>query len=80
MRKILSVFTASFIVVSAFAQQQMKPEETEDWSRKPQMVTPGGCNQPPSDAIILYLSAEDINKWQDAKGNPAMWKAEDSKL
>lgn len=78
MKKPFFVLSILLITTIINAQQQMKPEETEDWSRKPPVVTPGNCGQPPSDAIILYQSAQDIDKWQDAKGNPAKWKADDS--
>jgi hypothetical protein len=62
-----------------FAQNQ-KPEETEDWSRKPAIVTPGKNNMPPSDAIILYRGSQDINNWVEDNGNPARWKAEGDSL
>ncbi len=81
MRKLLSFLIISLSAATIYAQEQkqnMKPEETEDWSRKPPSVIPGSCNQPPSDAIILYRSAKDIEKWQDEKGNVPKWKAEDS--
>lgn len=78
MRKLFAIAALLIIGSDLFSQVQMKPEETEDWSRKPEMVSPGGCNMPPSDAIILYRSAGDAEKWSDSKGNPIKWKTEDS--
>ena len=57
---------------------QMKPEETEDWSRRPEMVTPGLNGQPPSDAIILYAGTQDTSKWQTPRGGSIGWIASDS--
>jgi hypothetical protein len=72
MKKILSLLVLSSLFLSLQAQ---KPEETEDWSRKPEVVTPGKGTLPPSDAIVLYGGAEDLDKWESAKGGPAMWDA-----
>ena len=52
-----------------------KPEETEDWSRKPDIVTPSSGNKPPSDAIVLYSKKQDIVNWTHSKGEPVKWKA-----
>ena len=68
------IFFAS-LTVTLYAQ---KPEETEDWSRKPVMVTPGKSSLPPSDAIILYSGAGDIDKWQRENGGTVKWAASDS--
>jgi len=46
-KKIFYYLFLFFIVTDLKAQ--MKPEETEDWSRKPPVVTPGKLNQPPSE-------------------------------
>ena len=51
-----------------------RPEDTEDWSRKPVKVTPGDGTRPPSDAIILYGGAGDLEKWESERGGPAPWK------
>jgi hypothetical protein len=75
MKKTLLILSLTFILTVLYAQ---KPEETEDWSRKPVMVTPGKNNLPPSDAVILYRGSQDISNWVEADGKPAMWKAEDS--
>ncbi len=67
-----------FIFILALNLYAQKPEETEDWSRKPAIVTPGKNNLPPSDAVILYSGKQDIEKWQEANGKPARWFAADS--
>jgi hypothetical protein len=75
MKKLISVFFLIFTLTGIYAQ---KSEETEDWSGKPTVVTPGKNNIPPSDAIILYRGSQDINNWVEENGTPAKWKAEDS--
>jgi hypothetical protein len=74
MKKIFCI--VSFILAVTALRAQMKPEETEDWSKRPAIVTPGKLNQPPSDAIILYGGARDIVNWESEKGGPAAWKAD----
>lgn len=56
----------------------LKPEQTEDWSRKPVMVTPGKGTLPPSDAIVLYGGVKDTAKWSEVSGRPIRWIANDS--
>lgn len=53
------------------------PAATEDWSKKPPVVTPGKGTLPPSDAIILYGGPGDLNKWEsnEDEGGAATWKA-----
>jgi len=54
-----------------------KPEETEDWSREPALVTPGKGTRPPSDAVVLYGGPADKDKWMNTDGGPLEWKAKD---
>lgn len=79
MKKILSLALCLMALGEIFAQRQeipaLKPEQTEDWSRKPAMVTPVKNNQPPSDAVILYKGPQDVSKWNEANGNPIRWIA-----
>jgi len=72
MKKIIALFIFSGLLLNAFGQ---KPEETEDWSRKPEVITPGKGTLPPSDAIILYGEAGDLDKWESDKKGPAKWTA-----
>ena len=65
-----------FIVSVTNVVAQMKPEETEDWSRKPAIVKPGRFNSPPSDAIVLYSGPQDIVNWVGDKGEPVKWIAD----
>ena len=74
MKKITILFILASLVLNLQAQ---KPEETEDWSRKPAVVTPGSGTLPPSDAIVLYGGADDLAKWENMKGEPAGWAAGD---
>jgi hypothetical protein len=74
MKKLFPLLILVFMMSYTECQE---PEETEDWSRKPGVVTPGKGNRPPSDAIILYNGASDIDKWEHEKGGPPPWLAED---
>lgn len=56
--------------------QQMKPEETEDWSKQPPLVTPGNTGQPPSDAIILFRGPQDAVNWVHDNGTSIKWSAD----
>jgi len=75
MKKIISILSLLFVLFTLSAQ---KPEDTEDWSRRPVIVTPGKNSMPPSDAIILYRGKEDIINWTDEQGNPSKWLSDDS--
>lgn len=57
---------------SAFVFAQ-DPKDTEDWSKKPAIVTPGCNHTPPSDAIILFRKARDLSNWTSRSGE-AKWK------
>ena len=53
------------------------PKNTEDWSRKPEIIIPGDRNHPPSDALVLYRSADDAEKWEHLNGDPIRWDVGD---
>lgn len=72
MKKVFALLILSLFIINCNGQ---KPEETEDWSGKPEVVTPGKGTLPPSDAIVLYAGAEDLSKWTNEKGGPVHWKA-----
>ncbi len=73
MKKIYYLLILLFVFFPAVNSQ--KPEETEDWSRKPEIVISSSVNKAPSDAIILYSNKKDINKWEHNKGGAVRWKA-----
>ncbi|HSV04674.1 MAG TPA: DUF1080 domain-containing protein [Phenylobacterium sp.] len=52
----------------------MKPENTEQWTPVPPVVTPGARDAaPPSDAIVLF-DGKGLDQWVSAKdGSPAKW-------
>jgi hypothetical protein len=66
-------------ILSFTLVQAQDPKLTEDWTRKPVTVTPGCRQAPPSDAIILFGKAKDINNWVGRKG-PAKWKTSGKKM
>jgi hypothetical protein len=58
-----------------FAQNTMKPEETEVWTPEPKIVTPASVpNGAPSDAIVLF-GGKDLSEWVSVKdpSAPAQW-------
>jgi len=74
MRKLIALSLLAGVAVNIHCQE---PEETEDWSRKPAVVTPGKGTQPPSDALILYRGAGDLDKWDHTKEGNAKWHADE---
>jgi hypothetical protein len=74
MKKMISLLLLCSLLTALNAQ---KPEETEDWSKKPQVVTPGKGTLPPSDAIVLYANSGDVTKWEGEDGTPVKWIADE---
>ncbi len=72
MKRIITLLILAGLVLNIQAQE---PEETEDWSRKPEVVTPGKGSLPPSDAVVLYGGAGDLDKWESEREGPAKWAA-----
>ena len=72
MKRFFSLLLLTSLLSTLHAQ---KPEETEDWSRKPEIITPGTGTLAPSDAIVLYAAASDLDKWESEAGGDATWKA-----
>jgi len=74
MKKVITLLILSTVVLNIHCQE---PEETEDWSRIPAVVTPGTGTQPPSDAIMLYGGTGDLDNWVAEKEGAVKWKAEE---
>jgi len=72
MKKIIAFIFCSGLLLNIHGQES---EETEDWSRKPEVVTPGKGTLPPSDAIVLYGGAGDLDKWESERKGPVKWTA-----
>lgn len=68
--------------LGVFAQDHKKidPKLTEDWTRKPQIVTAEEYGKSPSDAIVLYGGKKDLNKWVNRKGDNIAWKTKGKAL
>ncbi len=60
------------LLISIYTGLAQDPEETKDWSRKPDVVIPGKKSAPPGDAIILF-DGTDLSKWTTDSGD-AQWK------
>ena len=60
---------------SSFAQDnKIDPKKTEDWSRKPAVITPGKKSSAPSDAIVLF-NGKNLDNWKkQGSEKPAGWK------
>jgi hypothetical protein len=66
-------FGAFFFISTLWAQQKMKPEDTEVWEPEPTIVTPGQNGSPPSDAIVLF-DGSDFSNWQhETSGEDVKW-------
>jgi hypothetical protein len=69
-------------VMTAYAQQTGKPEDTEVWEPVPKTVvaTPS-FPAPPSDAIVLF-NGKDLSQWvsTDDRSAPAKWTVKDGLL
>jgi hypothetical protein len=72
MKKLIIPVLLASVTISTHCQ---KPEDTEDWSREPAVVTPGKGTLPPSDAIVLYGGPGDLDKWESERGGPPTWIA-----
>ena len=61
------------LALAALAQQP-RPEDTEQWTPEPPVVTPdkAGDAAPPSDAIVL-LGKDGLGEWASMDGTPAKW-------
>jgi hypothetical protein len=51
------------------------PEDTEVWEPEPSLVTTGGEDAPPSDALVLFDGA-DLTGWTHEDGREAEWNVE----
>ncbi|HET6969802.1 MAG TPA: DUF1080 domain-containing protein, partial [Phenylobacterium sp.] len=66
---------------AAFCQAVPKPEDTEQWSPVPAVVTPGRtAADPPSDALVLF-DGKGLDQWVATKDkSPAGWTVADGVL
>ena len=68
---------ATLLLALPVAGQELPPpEETEVWDPEPAVVTPGGHQAVPSDAIVLF-GGDDLSAWVGRDGGPAGWTVED---
>ncbi len=71
---------AALLAAAACAQEAgvpAKPQDTEQWTPVPAVVTPGAATAPPSDAIVLF-NGKDLGEWVSTKDkSPAAWTVED---
>jgi len=57
------------------AAQQLRPEDTEQWTPVPPVVAPGPVTSPapPSDAIVLLGAKTGLGEWASMDGKAAGW-------
>src|SRR5262245_26447228 len=67
-----------FFFGSMASAQKVKPEATEDWTNRPDVVTPGQSGSAPSDAIVLFANETDLTRWTKADGTPAAWEVKNN--
>lgn len=72
--KILILIVSILSTTISVNYAQMKPEDTEDWSRIPLNVSIQGRKKIPSDAIVLFDGKTDLNKWEHINGDEVNWK------
>ena len=55
--------------------QQLRPEDTEQWTPEPPVVRPAPRVQadPPSDALVLLSPSTGLEQWISMDGKPAGW-------
>jgi len=81
MKKVLFTITALFLLQTLMAQEKITdPKATEKWNPVPVVVTPGDQNAPPSDAIVLLGTGEDLSMWESVDGGDVKWDIKDGVL
>lgn len=85
MTRITKCLFLAFLYLSTYSslaqnQKKISPKDTEDWSRKPPIVTPVKKGKAPSDAIVLFSGKQDLDKWEHADGSPVKWKVKGKTL
>jgi hypothetical protein len=76
---ILAATALCLALLPAAAQQPAaKPEDTEQWTPVPKIITPGATNDAaPSDAIVLF-DGRNLDQWVSSRdGSPARWNVAD---
>lgn len=81
MKKLIYFIAIAAISSSLCAQEEITdPKSTEKWSPVPVVVTPGNGTLPPSDAIVLLGSGNDLSMWESENGEGVKWDIEDGVL
>ncbi len=78
--KMLVLLTSVTFLTGVVIAQEISPEATEDWSRKPPVVDPGIKGKLPSDAIVLFSGKQDLDHWEHMDGKSVSWKVEGEAL
>lgn len=82
MKNLFILLCSLFVILSVQAQEnrEMLPQDTEDWSKKPVVITSEAYGKLPSDAIMIYGGKSDFHNWKNVKGETIAWKTKGRKL
>ena len=81
MRPVLIGLAAALTAAGPALAQAPKPQDTEQWTPVPAVVTPGAdAAAPPSDAVVLF-DGKSLDAWVATRdGSPAAWTVADGVL
>ncbi len=74
MKQIIVLFTCITACLPGLQAQEVKAEETEDWTSNTKEIYPVENGRPPSDAVVLFAGRQDIGKWECIDSTPVKWE------
>ena len=62
-----------FVCMLRVLAQEVKAEETEDWTSNTKEIEPVRNGRPPSDAVVLFADRQDVVKWECIDSTAVKW-------